>query len=263
MDAANLFAPIDPRATEPVESDPLAERLRRQREAAVGYRLLGAFRWGDLGDGHISARDPIRTDCLWLLRYGVSFHEATVADLVLIDAQGNVVDGDAVNDPTVGINPAAHHIHTPLHEARPDVVSAAHTHSPWGTPFSAEVREFDPISQEACSFYEDQAVWNDEEVQVFSTDGGQRIAQTLGSRRLVILRNHGLLTVGASVAEAVGWYILAERVAEVHVKMGDRAQPIGAEMARRVYDELGQPNNAWHLFQHLVRRHIPDPTVVG
>ncbi|MCP5028779.1 MAG: ribulose phosphate epimerase [Actinomycetia bacterium] len=263
MNVANLFAPIDPRASEPVESDPLAERLRRQRDTALGYRLFGAFRWGDLGDGHISARDPIRTDCLWLLRYGVSFHEATVADLVLIDANGEVVEGDAVDDPTVGINPAAHHIHTPVHQARPDVVSAAHTHTPWGTPFSAEVRLFDPISQEACSFYENQVVWDDEEVQVFSTDGGRRIAQTLGSRRLAILRNHGLLTVGASVAEAVGWYVLAERVAEVHVKMGDRARPIGAAMAGQVAADLGTPNSGWHLFQYLIRRHIPDPTVVG
>ena len=59
-------------------------RAQRKREVALGYRILAAQRWGDLGDGHISARDPERTDCFWLLRYGVSYHAARVSDLVLV-----------------------------------------------------------------------------------------------------------------------------------------------------------------------------------
>ena len=111
----------------------------RKRDVALGYRILAAQRWGDMGDGHISARDPERTDCFWVLKLGVSYHTATVADLILRDGEGRVVEGDS------DYNDAAYYIHTPLLAARPDVVSACHVHTGWGTPFSAEARLFEPI----------------------------------------------------------------------------------------------------------------------
>ena len=86
--------------------------------------------------------------------------------------------------------------------ARPDVVSATHVHTGWGTPFSAELRPVLPITQEACVFFEDHALFDDEEVQIQSTEGGKRIAVALGPHRAVVLRNHGLLTVGTGVDEA-------------------------------------------------------------
>ncbi len=73
-------------------------RQERKRQVALGYRILAAQRWGDLGDGHISARDPEREDCFWLLRYGVSYHRATVADLVLVGPDGELADGDGYVD---------------------------------------------------------------------------------------------------------------------------------------------------------------------
>jgi ribulose-5-phosphate 4-epimerase/fuculose-1-phosphate aldolase len=73
-------------------------RRARKRQLALGYRILASQRWGDLGDGHISARDPERSDCFWLLRLGVSYHLATVADLVLVGPDGDVVEGEgAIN----------------------------------------------------------------------------------------------------------------------------------------------------------------------
>ena len=67
-----------------------AEEVRQERKVAValGYRIFGALRWGDMGDGHISARDPEREDCFWMLRYGVSYHKARVSDLVMVDSAG-------------------------------------------------------------------------------------------------------------------------------------------------------------------------------
>jgi len=214
--------------------DPDVERLRRKRDTALGYRLLASHRWGDVGDGHISARDPERTDCFWLLKYGVSFDQATVRDLVLVGPDGTVVEG--VGD----INQAAHSIHHPVHAARADVVAATHTHTQWGTPFSAERRLIEPITQEACFFYEDQALFDDEEVQVLSTDGGHRIALALGDRRVVVLANHGHLCVGASVAESVAAFILYERVAEAALK-APAAKPISSVAARIARDDLVQP----------------------
>jgi ribulose-5-phosphate 4-epimerase/fuculose-1-phosphate aldolase len=230
-------------------------RARRKRDVALGYRLLAAQRWGDLGDGHISARDPERSDCFWILKYGVSYHAARVSDLVLLDADGKLVEGEGP------INIAAYYIHQPLLAARPDVVSACHVHTGWGTPFSAEVRPIEPITQEACIFFEDHAIFDDEEVQVQSTEAGQRIAQAIGKNRAVILRNHGLLTLGDSVSEAVGTFVTMERVAESHMKARD-AKPITAEAARFAKQDLIKYGAGRPGFYAMIDRHIGDPGVV-
>ena len=91
--------------------------------------------------------------------------------------------------------------------------------------WSATARKFAPISQESTAFFEDHEVFDDEEVQVMSVEGGKRIAVALGDTKGVILRNHGLLTVGGSVDEAVGWFLIMERVSETHLKAGDLASP--------------------------------------
>ena len=155
-------------------------RARRKWECALGYRLFAAHRWGDLGDGHISARDPEKTDCFWMLRWGVSYHAARVADLVLVGPDGSPVEGKG------NINIAGYYIHHPILEARPDLVSAVHVHSGWGSPFSAEARMIEPISQESCIFFEDHALWNDEEVQVQSVPAGRRIAEALAQNLSLI-----------------------------------------------------------------------------
>ena len=230
-------------------------RADRKRQVALGYRLLASQRWGDLGDGHISARDPERSDCFWLLRYGVSYHQATVRDLVLLGPDGEVVEGQG---PT---NKAAYYIHWPILQARPEAVSACHVHTGWGTPFAAEVRPIEPISQESCIFFEDHAIFDDEEVQVQSLEAGGRIAAVLGSNRAIILRNHGLLTVGERVDEAVGSFVHMERVAEVHMKARN-AKPISPEAARFAQKDLVHYGIGRFAFWSMVERHIGDPSVV-
>ena len=231
-------------------------RARRKRDCALGYRLLAAQRWGDLGDGHISARDPERTDCFWMLRYGVSYHLATVADLVLVGPDGSLEAGEGA------INLAGYYIHQPILETRPDLVSAVHVHTGWGTPFSAEARPIEPISQEACIFFEDHSLWDDEEVQVQSVAAGQRIATALASNRAIILRNHGLLTGGDSVAEAVGSFVIMERVTEVHMKVRN-PKPISDEAARFAKLDLVKGGAGRSAFASLLARHIIDVEVVN
>ncbi len=236
--------------------DPAAQREKRKTQLALGYRILASQRWGDLGDGHISARDPERSDCFWLLRYGVSYHLAKVEDLVLVGPDGELVEGQGA------INIAAYYIHHPILAARPDAVSAVHVHTGWGTPFSAEMRPIEPISQEACIFFEDHAIFDDEEVQVQDTEGGRRIAAALGDKRAIILRNHGLLTVASRVDEAVGSFVHLERVAEVHMK-ARKAVPISAEAARYAQKDLVRYGAGRVAFNNLVARHIGDPSVVN
>lgn len=243
----NRDAPFSLSDTEPVFADPFDARAHRKRRLVLAYQLFGALHWGDLGDGHITARDPEHTDSFWLLRYGVPFRHATVDDLVLVGPDGELRMG------TGQINPAAYYIHAPIHRARPDIVSAAHTHTPYGTPWSACNEPFAMICQEAVAFHEQQALFDDGEVDIQGLEGGERVASALGEARLLILRNHGLLTVGDNVDEAVGALLMAERVAEVHCK-APRPQPISDDDARF----CAVPGLAWKSFNWAIRARLSD-----
>ncbi len=238
------------------------EREHRRRMCALGYRIFGALRWGQLGDGHISARDPELTDHFWLLDYGIPFSRATVGGLILVGPDGTVVERGAGASGAGGANVAGYHIHFPLLRARPEVVSAAHTHTGWGTPFSAQVRPFEPISQESCAFVFNQSMFDDEELEIASLEAGDRIAAAAGDTRLCVLRNHGLLTLGETVEQAVGFFVMAERVAEVHVKAGRDAKPISTSGAKVVAAELDHPLTGDRMFQWLVRDLVPDLSVI-
>jgi len=233
-----------------------SERLTRKRETALGYRIMASWGWGADGSGHITARDPERSDCFWLLGYGIPFGEATIDDLVLVKHSGQIVEG--AHD----INPAALCIHGPIHAARPDVVGAIHTHTPYGTPFSALAAPLPMTSQEAVVFHGRQGVFDGEEVNVTDLATGEKIATALGDGRLVVLANHGLLTVGTTVASAIGFYLNAERAAEVCVKVPD-GRVISSAAADSVHLSVGDEINGWHVFQWLVRSRVGDPTVVG
>lgn len=234
----------------PVEEGVHASSVeQRKREAALGYRLFAALGWGDMGDGHISARDPDRPDCFWLLDVGVPFAEATPEALVLIAPDGALVAGGR------GTNWPGYYIHQPILAQRPDVASAVHTHTPYGTPFAAEARALEPITQEACVFFEDHALFDDEEVQVQDLACGQRIAAALGRNRAVVLRNHGLLTVGASVKEAIAWFVMLERVAQAHLT-ARAPRPISHNAALYAKADLATAQQGQGAFDHLVRHHL-------
>ena len=255
MDEYPAFDGVEPYGTVRSIDD---ERAHRKRMCAVGYRIFAAQRWGQLGDGHVSARDPELTDHFWLLDWGSR-------------SARRPSTGSCSSDPRTGegrrrqltgaVNTAGYNIHAPILAARPDAVSAAHTHTQFGTPWSANVEPFRAISQESCAFVFDQALFDDEEVEVLSIDGGKRIAAAIGESKLCILRNHGLLTVGQTVEAAVGWFVMAERVAEVHVKAPD-GRAISDESARIAASTLSPEATGWRVFHWLQRTLVPDPTVV-
>lgn len=240
-------------ASEPSFETVEALRAYRKRVLVTAYRLFGAFGWGSLGDGHITARDPEQTNAMWLIRHGVPFHRTTTDDLVLVAPDGRV-------DSTHAINMTAYYIHAPIHEARPEVVAVAHTHTPYATPWAANVEFFRMICQEATAFFEDHSIFDGEEVQVGDFDTGKRIAAALGETKAVLLRNHGPLTVGHSVEEAIGWFLLLERVAEVHVK-AHHAKPISDEAARIAATEIGHVGMALNAFEYAVMSKLADPPI--
>jgi ribulose-5-phosphate 4-epimerase/fuculose-1-phosphate aldolase len=124
------------------------------------------------------------------------FGHIRASDLLLVNHDGDVVEGKHP------VNAAAFAIHSQVHAARPDVVAAAHAHSMYGKSWSSLGRLIDPLTQDACAFFEDHALFDDYTGVVLDTSEGRRIAKTLGEKKAIILRNHGLLTVGETIPEA-------------------------------------------------------------
>src|SRR4029077_4290375 len=182
------------------------ERLHRKQRLAAAFRLFSRFGFDEGVAGHITARDPELPDHFWVNPFAMHFGQIKVSDLILVNDKGDVVEG---NRP---VNTAAFVIHSQVHAARPDVVAAAHAHSVYGKSWSALRRPLDPLTQDACAFYGDHAVFDDYTGVVLDIEEGKRLAHALGGNKAVILSNHGLLTVGTtSVDEAAWWYITMER----------------------------------------------------
>ena len=161
------------------------------------------------------------------------------------------------------VNTAAFAIHSRIHAARPEVVAAAHAHSIYGKSWSSLGRLLDPITQDACAFYEDHAVFDDFTGIVYETSEGDRLAEALGRKKAIILRNHGLLTVGRNVDEAVWWFITMERSCQAQLMAEAAGQPvrIGHETAILTRGQVGSDIAGWFQFQPLwnrITREQPD-----
>jgi len=196
------------------------QRLFRKQRLAAAFRLFGKFGFDEGLAGHITVRDPENPDCFWLNPMGISFKQIKVSDLFLVDHAGNIIEGNGI------LNGAAFTIHSAIHKARPDVVAAAHSHSVYGKAWSALRRPLDPITQDACAFYDDHVLFDDYTGVVLDGDEGERIAEGLADKKAAILSNHGLLTVGKSVEEAAWWYITMERSCHAQLMAEAAGKPV-------------------------------------
>jgi len=230
------------------------ERQHRKQRLAASFRLFGKFGFEEGVAGHITARDPEQLDHFWVNPFGMSFSHISVSDLVLVNSRGEVVEGEG------GVNTAAFAIHSALHEARPDIIAAAHSHSLYGKAWSSLGRLLDPLTQDACAFYEDHAVFDDYTGVVLDVEEGKRIAHALADAKAVILRNHGLLTVGQTVDEAVWWFITMERTCQVQLMAQAAGTPelIDEEQATITAKQVGHPLAGWLSFQPLYDRIVKE-----
>ncbi len=172
------------------------ERLHRKQRLAAIFRLFARYGFDQGLAGHVTARDPEHADSFWVNPLGRHFGQIRVRDLIRVDHTGAVVEGGRP------VNRAAFAIHSAIHAARPDVVAAAHTHSTYGKAWSTLGRLLDPLTQDSCKFYRDHALFDDFSGVVLEQDEGGRIAAALGPHKAVILRNHGIPTVGDTVEAA-------------------------------------------------------------
>lgn len=226
------------------------ERLHRKQRLAAAFRLFSKFGFDEGVAGHITARDPEKSDHFWVNPFGVDFSQIRVSDLVLVNHKGEVVEGDRP------VNAAAFAIHSQVHAARPECVAAAHAHSMYGKSWSALGRLLDPITQDACAFYEDHSLFDDYTGVVLDLEEGRRIGAALGDSKAVILRNHGLLTVGKTVDEAAWWFITMERSCQAQLLAEAAGEPhfITPENARLTFTQVGSNLAGWFQFQPLYAR---------
>ncbi|MEL7469750.1 MAG: class II aldolase/adducin family protein [Pseudomonadota bacterium] len=188
-------------------------------DLAAAYRLVDHFGWSDLLGTHISARVPDEENAFLINPYGLLFDEITASSLVKVDEDGTILSPTEYH-----INPAGFVIHSAIHMAKPELACALHTHTHAGTAVATAKAGLRPITQHALAIIAHTAYHGYEGIATDLSER-ERLVADLGDAKLLILRNHGLLTVGRTIAEAFVWMYRAERACKMQVAFDQTGQP--------------------------------------
>ena len=188
-----------------------AEEWQARVDLAAAYRLVALFHWDDLVFTHITAKVP-GTEHYLINPYGLMFDEITASSLVKID-----IDGKVLQDTPFPINPAGFTIHSAVHAARHDIQCVMHTHTLNGVAVSAQKRGVLPISQQSI-FVLASLAYHDYEGVALRDEEKPRLVANLGNKNFLMLRNHGLLTVGADVASAFQAMYIFEATCAIQIR---------------------------------------------
>jgi ribulose-5-phosphate 4-epimerase/fuculose-1-phosphate aldolase len=198
-----------------------AEEWQARVDLAAAYRLVALYGWDDLIFTHISSRVPGPEHHFLLNPYGMMFDEVTASSLVKIDLKGN-----KVADSPYFVNPAGFTIHSAVHAAREDALCVMHLHTDYGIAVSAQKNGLLPLSQQAM-FALGSLAYHDYEGLALDEEEKPRLVNDFADKKFMILRNHGLLTVGRTAAEAFLGMFLLERACKIQIL----AQSGGAELS--------------------------------
>ncbi|KAJ3999541.1 class II aldolase/adducin N-terminal [Lentinula boryana] len=200
--------------TVPSFNSPYEEREWIKAHMAAALRYWGKMGFGEGIAGHITVRDPVLPDHYWMNPFEEHFSTITKSMLVLVGPDGYVSPEGA----QAPINAAGFYIHSAIHKARPEIKAAAHCHSIYGKAWSVFGRPIDMLVQDSCLFYENQSVYKSFGGVVLSHEEGANIASALGPKsKACILQNHGLLTLGDTVDEAVYLFGALDRLCHVQL----------------------------------------------
>jgi ribulose-5-phosphate 4-epimerase/fuculose-1-phosphate aldolase len=188
-----------------------AEEWQLRCELAACYRLVAAYGWSDLVFTHISARIPGPEHHFLINPYGLMFDEITASSLVKVDQQCN-----KLIDSPFPVNPAGFVIHSAVHAAREDIQCVLHTHTRAGVAVSAQKAGVLPISQQS-TFVLASLAYHDYEGVAFRDDEKPRLQADMGEANFLMLRNHGLLTVGRTIADAFLSMYVFESTCQIQV----------------------------------------------
>lgn len=238
----NAFATREP----PVFDTPEAERLHvRQRLAAV-CRILGRRGLSEGLLGHVTVRDPEWPERFWVNPVGVPMHRVRASQLIQVDHEGRVVQGEGA------VNPVGLLLHTALHRARPEVTAVCHAHAPAASTWASLERLLDPITQDACVFYGRQALIREPRL-VRDAPAAEQFARAFGDKNVAIHAGHGIFTTGATVDEAAWWFVLMNRCCDDQLRAEAAGEPTqyAPEEAQWLASTLGSPRFGWLSFQTL------------
>jgi ribulose-5-phosphate 4-epimerase/fuculose-1-phosphate aldolase len=220
MNANTQPSCVTPAATAAVQSRVTAAEWQQRVDLAACYRLVALYGWDDLVFTHVSARVPGPEHHFLINPYGFLFEEITASSLVKVD-----LDGRKVMDSPYEINPAGFTIHSAIHAAREDAKCVLHVHSVNGVAVSAQKAGLLPVSQQAVIVLASLAYHAYEGIAL-SADEKPRLVRDLGDKSCFMLRNHGLLTVADSIADAFLLMYVFEAACMIQV----RAQAGGGEL---------------------------------
>jgi ribulose-5-phosphate 4-epimerase/fuculose-1-phosphate aldolase len=188
-------------------------------DLSAAFRLVDLYGWSDMLATHLSARIPGTNEHFLINPVGIMFDEMTASSLVKVDIEGNIL-----SDSEFGINPAGYTIHSAVHMGRMDAGCVMHTHTAAGLGVATQKMGLLPLTQMALAVIA-QTAYHNYEGPAFDLEERDRLIEDLEDKNVLILRNHGLLTVGKTVAEAFVWLFRAERACRFQLSF----QQAGAE----------------------------------
>ena len=177
----------------------------------------------------------------------VHFEQVKLSNLILVDHEGEVVEGDHA------VNRAGFVLHAAVHEAHPDILAMCHAHTVYGTAFASLGRPLEPITQDACAFFEDHVVIREDAGAVaVEEDAGTRVAGAFAGVKAAIHQNHGLLTASRhSIDSAAFWFIALERCCQQQLLIdasGHKPIQVPPEAARYSREHVGSEYIGWLHF---------------
>lgn len=242
-----------------IKSQVSAEEWQARVDLAACYRLIAHFRMTDWIYNHISVRVPGSHEHYLINPFGLLYEEITASSLVKVDVNGRLVE-----DVALEVNPAAFVIHGAIHQARPEIECVLHTHTRAGVGVAAQVQGLLPISQHAFKVY-DRIAYHDFEGIALDLDEQKRLVADVGSKDVLILRNHGLLTMGRSVREAFELMYYLERACEIQLAaLAGKSEVIipSSSVCQRTCEQFGNDSSYvkgrdWQALLRLLDRSDP------
>ncbi len=228
-------------------------------DLAAAYRLAVRFGFNEGIDNHFTLMVPGSRDRFLLNAFGLHWSEVTASNLIVVDARGNVVEGEGEAETTAVC------IHAPIHNANPRATCIMHTHMPYATALSMlEGGRLEPVSQTALRFYDDVAYDEDYNGLAMQTEEGERLGKVLDGKRILLMANHGITVVGRNVAEAFDDLYFFERACQVQfiaMQSGKAIRNVPAQVAQSTFGVMHNKRDARPHFNALKRildREEPD-----
>ncbi|SCW03431.1 LAFE_0G10264g1_1 [Lachancea fermentati] len=226
------------------------ERQHRKERMAAAFRVFAKRGYDEGVAGHISVRDPEDPSRFWLNPLAQHFSTIKASDLILVDETGEILEGDRP------VNRAAFQIHGAIHKHHSHVTAICHTHSKHARAFSAFGKELKMYNQDCCRFYKSHGVYRQFGGVVFTEEEGVNISKSLGQQnKILILQNHGIVSVGKSVDEAAFWFMTFEDLCETQLQIeqsrraGFEPIEIGNKEAEYTHESIGSSFKGWLNFQ--------------